>query len=1306
MVDTRDVSVPRSVVTASRIRRASDFSGNGWGSKQEIGISSYDSALSVAVKVEYEMVAVLDFESGFFADGSLQNVLTKDGKCIAVRPSLVDSQYVLDIKFIPHLNEMCHFHLHANISSTVSKVIIYKFNGSSGQYFQVYSSTDTAEVRWDGCLNTSQHEEHVRLWISSNSDFAVSIWDASYVFMGPYLLNLTYEYLDRTHIRYYLRIDNLMTSTRIRFLNISPWWKVEHVEPYTARWNYSDVSLLVPYGGNVTVTFIGYDYWTHPENVQLSLKLRCLGEDISTDDVRAEYKFRYAKCRARVDDYYYERSVVIENPMNVDMYNTTMVLELNESWFNMLALRNLSMLIVDENGKTIPTSLISWDGRRIVLSLKIDKIRGRAKKVLNFLYGGSMSPLTRNPWAEKPGPIMNIYDLCKPCFWETNGDLSLTYYSTTNSTVFVLRSEQSAYLFFRYNLCCCWRVEAYISTDPSLATSYNRALVAYIAYADSDQYYAVVVSNSTSEGCYVRVIGRNGSQVIIFEEMGLQGISNPFFFGFTASINASAGRIWLHIGGNEYSLDCDIVDTLGILARGWTFGFEMDNFTNCSGKIDYWSQRTGTCNIVDFGEDRVTNVVLVSTSAESKWFNISGSNIVVPSNSILMFRITDILGGTIVDLIEVNTSSVIEEGVCVLNLNASILTVRNNLSVGVDVDVCVPSKYASTWISPSGRYTIVLSPGVYAIRVVPERDYMPYLAILVLRLNKTVLNISPDMDEAKNIDSIVRNVGFVSYTIDRLGDLEDVGVLFSALNMSTVRILMRDSISWLISYISSWWDLWGDVLRKDISDPHRILRALCELLNISLDVRGVSQIGIDGVDDHVEVSIMCGSEVYQYNLTNTSLCDIIEFLSIHGVSSPRTTLSVLRMLTCRVAIPRTLVFNFAMRIIGLKCSAFSYNFSATLSVGDDNGQITVMCPAYRVSPQILVAMWCYLSATSLVDTRCMMMLSRDPEVIIDLSTNSEEAKVRLVTETGRYLDLELSPSYISSTYADVVAEFSLTRDMLIFYGDMSHTLNLSKLRVDVLMQPRFGGLITRLCDHELNVSSWIADRIVKRTIVIVDKYSNNPIEWRGVLNVSINNSQILEDSIITLSGTVRIQITDPWNVSIFDGWTCNNSIRIPIELGSVIIINNLNQTALVNITSMDTRMGLLWNISPSDVLAISMGIGATYKIVVTCPPGDELILEKTIKFEENQTRKQTIVIVLEGYSSGQGGRDVHGPSGKLSSIFNFDQSPSAPLGVIMLVCLLALLPIILVVLRRIKHKRLVSAEELLRKMVENAEGVV
>jgi len=380
----------------------------------------------------------------------------------------------------------------------------------------------------------------------------------------------------------------------------------------------------------------------------------------------------------------------------------------------------------------------------------------------------------------------------------------------------------------------------------------------------------------------------------------------------------------------------------------------------------------------------------------------------------------------------------------------------------------------------------------------------------------------------------------------------------------------------------------------------------------------------------------------------------------------------------------------------------SANNSVTIMFYIQNAQVEIYSSNGYVYNDIIEAAFSSLLLNTIYINGSLFpggFLGKDMELDLNLKFDHISIYLGNDSEISIHVDLDnMISTYISTKYG---SEFRLDLLNRILIKD-SEILDLDGVKLECLFQPSMNASKIRLTNETTysNTVEWIENQIVKRKIVIYDYYSQTELE-KSMLTIYLNDTKIISsDYIYTLSGRLRIDVYDKWNVKIFNGTYNRSEINIMIKMGGLIIVNERESSIYVEISSTESRCMVNYTMQPSGLISEMLSVGHTYELVIRNGSSDT-VLDEEITLPSNTTYRPIIVIILRESEIIQQGQTYEQTTTHNVSVAEESQFFESNTKIILPIILIVTITIILVgrLVRKYKKRKIVEMEKLIEKIV-------
>ena len=1276
--------------------------------------NGYQKGLYVNIKTRFEYVPQqVIFLYGNLVYGDLVSLHRGDGKSIVIYADTTTNEKRIEMIFVfPHQIDGIVF-LRADASKNISgKIYVYDYN--LGGFVEKLSWTS---IRVINVSIDARYTDRVKLLATGalEEDYNLSIYYL--VELEPDIdIDIPYRYVSEHELEYILSINSAPAYTKIYMVNLSEFWWIKRIDPWNTVWNFTEQSITIPNTNNVSIVFGGYDYWLRMNPINVSLKFRCADRYITADDIRVIYKVWRINYTISNTNYTFQHAVLVENPNTYDLYNVSVRIEINDSWFNMLALAWNIMgvkFLENESGNLteVPAYLDFWDGRIAQFYIKMDKILSRERKVLIILYGGSENISSSfDPRAKVMGPISSISDLADGRNWIEYAD-NVEYILLANNTVDITMEEYNGnpMLWFKHIVSGVYetRMRFTVRSSSSIILNDFRWGMALVS-KDYSTRYQIIVENDTQLNLFCFIIRASDSSEYIRQKYFEPPSAPPYYFEVDIKINEIAGFIEIYAEFLNVSLKLETCyanfeDILDISKIGWRIEYFAYGITKLSVDIYNWSQRIGMgCRIVDWGDEKFRANITETYVSGSDWWELSEETIIIPESSKILFVITDVLGNTI-------SSGTIERSnisyepligpVIYLNVSASILVLKNSASRKSCLEIWHQENALQLEIYPYSRREIVLAHTYFYIWGQYDSDSHLWKILIYLSGGTVVLDVGSIWSLIESVDSFDGGeVIFVSVPLYTSQGASAEGMYSFVVRYGYILEYITTTLNSMLTNLSGLWDTYvGELMDDDLDIPHML-----EVLNITLDGKPrVVQIQSDGNKTKVIVGLESGAteeyiipdgilEIFKV-LLNENVSSMV-FLDKHAKNLIRTTDIIdicvnasdqsihmraffgSEILSLYIDIAKSMIEIFAESASPLIGFISNVIQSPLLFLLFANRRVSRYLPRVEgASTHLTIYMlykyiYIYMSSTNAYQVDCLYDLANYRCVIVD-------------EISGTRVDVDLKRKFVS-------------------YGN--NIFDVNDTYCSILVDTIRGGLKLIIASTRFMVpfKAWIEENIVYRQVIIRNYYTNETISgYYTFLNLYINgSSEASGEEIITLSGTVNVSVISMWGDKLYENWTANETIIVYIRVSVLLIVNELNTSICVLILSSNGE-NITVDVGPDSIYSVLLSLNTSYNIRIFVE--DKEILNRTLSLDEKGSEQPLYaIIVSDELLDENNARSTSGhEKGTNNTSPNFD-----PGGVIKRYYWIPLIVVgiilVLKIVRKLRRRKIIEIEEIIRNIAD------
>ena len=1144
----------------------------------------------------------INISVGHSLKGTKLSLFRNDGKGILILSELKNNSHLVVIDTNYNLSFLVNVSLYLTVSKNVT-VEIYSFNQSTNSYMLLYNVVADM-INKTFHINSTASSFPMRIRLEGNTTFNVSIYHMFYMPCGEFYFPLYRSIDDDGEICYYLELSSVNDYTKIYLLNLSYLVALKYSSK-DIGWNYSERSIIVIDGGDIEIVLKGYDYWNVDKFVSITPIPKIDNINLSITDIDILYRETRTQYRLNDSDYWFSRRIVVHNPNTYFLKDVPVKIELNDSWFNMLALReyanNIRFFINRSGGlQELDCWLEYWDGVKAIYYVKIPELGPYEEKQIIIIYGNPEAPSVGfNENASKMGTIYSMANLAKKNRWQyENGDILINYYDYSNTTSIYLTSYTSwGNISLRDNITGRFRLKLIIESQILWITDPQFSLYFYPIYIDDAHYYKVVEFNNSQGEVYLYVLARNGSNLMIIDAYYIDNFQKPRLF-ICEYVNHLSGWIKLILTTFDTTYELNFDDIYGYTKQAWRIGWGFNNMERCHAEIYEWALSPGLRpKITRFGYEELVNLTVIATNYTTDWYKLETSTLSVSLFSNISFIAHDVFGNEVLN----ETIYVLREGPYYLEMNASIINIITEENQ--EVIIVDGSKY----VSLSTAEKIVLAKKTYVLIV---KEKMNTELEMALMLRKSTYNISLQglMD---SIDSFENDIVFLYQNLSTIDNVDQADIHVAYYNFSSYPKLLSSIIGIYSDCLGSWEDK-----RQEIANELMDLESIITALNLSYN--GNPELIVFKCQGNItEITIVEGSLETTYFISG-SFNNISKQLMNEDISILNTTLMLYELLSCEQVDRVKLDKN---------------DRSVVMDSGDnkiiffpDTGEIT---SNYR-SPYTSYMMRFLSDSANMINA--MYSIPKAPLMMtytqLNITMYSPYHYICVDSEGNLSWLMEIDTyNYIVSGHIyqyDKSFTYNVMRNVL-YIGDIG-TVDMQYKKSISIMNPSFNGA-KNIVSEDIDIKEWVESNIVIREIRVLDYYTMEFAENEFV-DVYVNGSEIgIEVKIVTIRGNLHLLAMDIWKHILFDQYTDNISITIKLRLGELIIINKLDRNVSVNITSMETSETRIWVIGSTLGLKIDLPLERQFKISIST--WEKTIIEQTIVLNVTKDKPQKIIILEE-----------------------------------------------------------------------------
>lgn len=1201
------------------------------------------------LRVSYEIAPRnLTIIKGFFVKGTPISMYRSDGKYVEIKSEQYNTSQVIDVLLEFDANVSGNLTVKMSFTNNVTvHILLYNYTDSSFQ--AIYNTTNATKVEDTITINgagVNPPKFRVCVSLDSGDVFYMSVDYFLYKPKYENIVQMSYRFLSSSELEYCLEFYQIPCYTKIFMENLSEYLSIVDVFPTDVIWNYSERSVILKDGGLLRLRFKGYDYWSKTGNINLTVELECGGLEVKPSEIQLMRKLRYFRFVADNGSFYFAKRIVIKNPSQYDLYNVSVKLILNDSWFNMLQLGEDALRIrfyditLNEVRYSIPAYLDYWDGKTAIYYIKLPVIYAFEEKTIEIRYGNpSFQASTQKCGIDKMGPITSMENLSNKYNWIViNGRVAGTYDDIYNESILAVQNgtEKKSLFHLRYNLSGSIRTSFLIKTYSIYLLDDNYSLEFYPFFVDNDTFYKLEIRNYSSGYIILSLFFRNGTYIETIDSKIIP-VNNPYGMKIELINNFSVGEAMLKV-----IIDYDTTPR--------EYYFYLDKYYDVSRKgwkIAYGSFNVGRYYIIFYSwihkrikklwiqtpvdEDFFVNGTTI-WEYETNWEILDSEYLVIPNNAEVLIRAYDIFNNTILNITDFDVLP--ESPIIQISLNASWLYLNNSKGAPKVVEIWLNGTVRRVNVGTGEVYRLILAKKTYYLRSLSAGN-INFECVITLENDTSLLlrswsNLADIVDKNENLNYIYQCV-----EDQNSPDIYD-DIYFMAVNYSKIKEYISKTLEYSWGRIYKYWNSSYESINNDINTSVEII---LKALNIQKTL-DVYMVNIICAGELLKVMTYYSDGTQETFFLNSTMEDIINIMRENLTHLYKIIKFVVEVLDDNCSIHEisldshhryvSIKFANGERIVDVQVDAFDQILNINSSFLD---LISTLGSTLRL---ILLA--------NTIANKYISILEKDDKLYFSLNLNNGEMGIHI--HCSKY-----KPSYISIVFS-LNAEYYTIQDEkgnILAVLNMEHnvlwgtntTLDIGEIRFDILFQKIFNGLILRTIDRNTDAQtsaiSWIQNNIITRKIKIIDFYTGDDIQSTELAEnilVKVNGSSFYNDEFKTLAGALFIEIYDIWDTLIWSGEIRNSTITIELKFGALVVLNDLDLDVILNVSPKCSEKWISWHIDSRSILSILLSVGRKYDIVLYTTPNMSTIYECEVDYNisENTSKRPLVIFFLSNNS--------------------------------------------------------------------------
>ena len=1269
----------------------------------------------IGLDVRYENAPVnLTIKKGFFVDGSLVNLYKSDGKNIEIKSEQDNDSSVVIVYFDYRINVSGNFSIKVSFSENVT-LFIKSYNASNTKFQIILNMTNITYLEKKFNID-NPYADHQKFCLCANAsnDFYITIDYALYEPQYQDIVQMKYRFLSYQKLEYTLKINKIVRYTKVFLLNLSSYLSVVEVFPTNIIWNYSEKSVILKDDEDLRIRFIGHDYWTKTGFVNFSIELKCREEEIEPSEIRLMKKLRYFRFIADDESFYFAKKIVIRNPTKFDIYNVSLGIELNDSWFDMLKVGEdpfkVNFVDITHNESyNIHAFLNYWDGKTAIYSIKIPVIKAYEERIIEIRYGNSYLPtISQKEYVCKMGPVTAMENLSDKNMWHPiygrvvggyDNDFNESFLTILNGTL------GKSFIYMKHNISGSLDIEFLVRTYSAYVIYDYYSMEFYPFYVDNDTYYVFKIRRISSNSLSLVLLFRNESFVDTIDSKTIT-VENPYGVKIEFLNNFSSGDAVLVITTDydtfPFTYNISLDKYYSVSKEGWKIAFGASNISRTYVFFYFWSNRKiKKLWIRSNGEEKFFINGTVVNEYETDWELLNEKTLIVPSNVEVILRAYDIYNSSILEPVILNNIS--ERGIAKISIDASILYLNNTGSISSEVEIWLNHSVKSIYVDAMELYRLVLAKKTYLLRFFDDknRSYLSFIAVL----SSNIHLLLGTWEKILGCINEKGNIGFV-YSCIEDQDSEDVqdDIYYMAVNYSKIKSYFHSILNFFFGRIYQYWN----TSRNNISDDFgRSISYILSDLNIT-EISNASLVNITYTGQNLRLLASDDKGELKIFLLNYTMDKVIDAMR-RRLAGLYYLIELTQNIILSGQMGQVLIDKNDQKII-LRFYVEGRRIDTVIDMRD--GLLNINSTLLDISGTLISAFRLTLFA-SMLSNREILMIDESTRLSLTINMDEEEIDISLKDVIGAPSTIWLTFLSNSDYYAvkdnegDILAVLNIEHNTI--WGT-NRTFDVEKIRFDVLFQKVFNGLILRTIEWKThsNVSTidWIQNNVVLRRLNIIDFYTGDKMQSLGLSEsfyVRINGSIFSLNVFSSLRGILYIEVLDIWDTAIWSGSTRNETITIKLKLGALVILNDLDSDVVLNISPVDSIKWASWYICKKSIIGLFLIIDRRYNVAIIEAQNKSIIYRNEIEYNISGNINQRPLVVLFLSS------DLVGSDNNIGEESFYKSQNSGGLKTLALWLFFTLSVIVVLgiatkkLVNRLKRSQVIPVEEIIEKMLEETD---
>lgn len=1039
-----------------------------------------------------------------------------------------------------------------------------------------------------------------------------------------------YTYLSESTIIHKLELKIDYEEALVEFINISRWWRFLYSDP-RVEWYYSNRSIRTHHKGTYLIFFSSSNLWDYPwRKISKIIFIDSRGNYIPFEMFDVYYRY-ITKELSDIKSYMFIRNITIYNPLPIKLFNYPVVIELNESNFDFLAVNPLLsdvFFTTQENALkySLPYYVDYWDGKRAIIWLKPEVIEVNFTQI-KFLYGSNDNITSSDSYAKSLYVISNEFiEPDEMNEWTTNdsGWIIYTTVDPNDDSLYHGKSSSFSSILSLKNYTAIVKIMTSISAL-DFSSSVNRIFAGiYLLYKNERNFVAFEIKKNSTGG-YLLLYQANDGRIIISDNSTheINYVSDIWKVDIVGYINVLNRSLKLFVDVYTSTSSFNYLFTLNIdnLINAGRLGFYCAN-TSMSSDYAYVKYQNLTTiigndpGIVKISAEEINSKSLVFSLRYSDYQRLFSNYLEVETGSIINIVAKDMFGEVIYNLTTDPLDTII------IPINVHSFKIKNNRD---DIFVHIMLTKHNSMLN----WSEWLAPGECAKYILPEAQYnlkinyggnIQQSAEVELLLNKDVFF----MINGTVIGDILLELQRVNNTL--MSSIQNINLYINTLNssLSNLSINLRvhisnvnSTISQILSKINLDINNTYSLINKSINSlEFRINNTEVLLSELNLSIRNElsnlnSSINSIYIDFKNNLSII-QTELREIKLSfgdNLSIINSTIYKSIYNITTS--------LFSINTSI-NSLLINIEGKIVTMNTSL------GEIILNISNKILVLNSTINKILQSVISELGVYNSTLGVLIRNISSLLDFEKSKIYATILDIDEKLISINSSIGNItLDMDDYILTINTTLNNMIAD--IANGILLLNSEINF-LNETMLLNLYDMQLNISRSILISLDQIDNISDYLFSLVNVFKIRVINKFTGDLIN-DPLLRIYVNGTQINDNRIVTIANYLDVEVRDYWDRVLWSNITNNRDIKIALEYGKLLIINERDVSIEVYINPSNISKSLLFIVPPLEAYQLYLYSASEYNITIKI--GNYMYLNGTYSFNVAKQDEPIILIKVE-----------------------------------------------------------------------------